>query len=115
MATLTAEQMAELLLGIARSQLAMADAMESAKSGFKSTHLRGQVESAARIKVNRPVSLADFPSRLLLQMLGRNAPTLDDVTEDLNALVSAGTSAGAGAGTEDLESLGIAGSLDVTK
>ena len=88
MATLTTEQAAELLLGIARSQLAMADAMESAKSGFKSTHLRGQVESAARIKVNRPVTLADFPSRLLLQMLGRNAPTLEDVTKDLQALMA---------------------------
>ena len=109
MATLTTEQMAELLLGIARSQLAMADAMESAESGFKSTHLRGQVESAARIKVNRPVSLADFPSRLLLQMLGRNAPTLDDVVKDLNELVSGG------AGTEELESLGITSSLDMTK
>ena len=94
MATVTTEQMAELLLGIARSQLAVADAMESAKTGFKSTHLRGTVESAARIKVNRPVTLADFPSRLLLQMLGRNAPTLEDVTQDLQALIEPGTSAG---------------------
>jgi len=88
MATLTTEHMAELLLGIARSQLAIADAMESGKAGFKSTHLRGQVESAARIKVNRPVTLADFPSRLLLQMLGRNAPTIEDVTKDLQALMA---------------------------
>jgi hypothetical protein len=93
MATLTTEQMAELLLGIARSQLAMADAMESGKAGFKSTHLRGQVESAARIKVNRPVTLADFPSRLLLQMLGRNAPTIEDVTKDLQALMAPGGTA----------------------
>jgi len=90
MATLTTEQAAELLLGIARSQLAVVDAMESAKTGFKSTHLRPQVESAARIKVNRPESLSDFPSRLLLQMLGRNAPTLEAVTEELKRLVEAG-------------------------
>jgi hypothetical protein len=94
MATVTTEQMAELLLGIARAQLAVADAMESAKSGFKSVHLRGTVESAARIKVNRPVTLADFPSRLLLQMLGRNAPTLQDVIQDLQALIEPGASAG---------------------
>jgi hypothetical protein len=91
MATVTTEQMAELLLGIARAQLAIADAMESAKTGFKSTHLRGTVESAARIKVNRPVTLADFPSRLLLQMLGRNAPTLEDVTNDLRGIIDAAT------------------------
>ena len=107
MSTLTTEQMAELLLGIARSQLAMADAMESAKSGFKSTHLRGAVESAARIKVNRPTALADFPSRLLLQMLGRNAPTVTDVAEDLQALLNSSANAD--------ESLGITGSLDMTR
>lgn len=103
MATVTTEQMAELLLGIARAQLAIADAMESAKTGFKSTHLRGTVESAARIKVNRPVTLADFPSRLLLQMLGRNAPTLEDVTNDLRGIIEAATPPAA------------ADSLDMTK
>ena len=96
MATLTTEQAAELVLGIARAQLAMADAMESAKAGFKSTHLRPQVESAARIKVNRPEALADFPSRLLLQMLGRNAPTIDDVAKDLQVLIDAGAKGAAG-------------------
>ena len=90
MAALSTEQAAELLLGVARAQLAMVDAMESAKAGFKSTHLRPQVESAARIKVNRPESLADFPSRLLLQMLGRNAPTLEDVIKDLQRLIEPG-------------------------
>ena len=103
MATVTTEHMAELLLGIARAQLAIADAMESAKTGFKSTHLRGAVESAARIKVNRPVTLADFPSRLLLQMLGRNAPTLEDVTHDLRGIIDAAPAPAA------------ADSLDMTK
>ena len=87
MSTLTTEQMAELLLGIARSQLAMADAVESLKAGFKATHLRNNVESAARIKMNRPETLADFPSRVLLQMLGRNAPTQEAVTVALKALL----------------------------
>ena len=91
MSTLTSEQVAELLLGIARSQLAIADAMESTKAGFKSTHLRSNVESAARIKMNRPVMLADFPSRLLLQMLGRNPPTLDAVKRELETLLSHST------------------------
>jgi hypothetical protein len=92
MASLTTQQAAELLVGIARAQLAMVDAIESAKAGFKSTHLRPQVESAARIKVNRPESLADFPARLLLQMLGRNPPTVEDVTKDLQELIAAGSS-----------------------
>ncbi|MBM3342459.1 MAG: hypothetical protein FJY56_10175 [Betaproteobacteria bacterium] len=97
MSNLSTEQMAELLLGIARSQLAMADAVESAKAGFKMTHLRPNVESAARVKMNRPLALADFPSRLLLQMLGRNPPTLDAVTRDLQALLAANTAVQSGA------------------
>ena len=88
MSSLTTEQVAELLLGIARSQLAIADAIESSKAGFKATHLRSNVESAARIKMNRPVVLADLPSRLLLQMLGRNPPALEAVQRDLSILLS---------------------------
>lgn len=87
MANLSTEQLAELLLGIARSQLAMADAIESTKAGFKATHLRPSVESAARIKMNRPVVLADYPSRLLLQMLGRNPPALEAVKRELESLL----------------------------
>ncbi len=109
MSTLTHEQLAELLLGVARSQLAMADAVESLKAGFKSTHLRNNVESAARIKMNRPETLADFPSRLLLQMLGRNAPTQEAVTAALKALLE---NLGAASGAVAADS---ADSLDMTK
>lgn len=104
MSDLTTEQLAELLLGIARSQLAMADAIESAKAGFKATHLRSNVESAARIKMNRPVVLSDFPSRLLLQMLGRNAPTQAMVTRDLQALLGQGAAAQGGGDSLDMTS-----------
>ena len=109
MSTLTTEQIAELLLGIARAQLAMADAVESSKAGFKGTHLRSSVESAARIKMNRPETLADFPSRLLLQMLGRNAPTQEAVTVALKALLENAHAAPAAAATDSGES------LDMTK
>ncbi len=105
MATLNTQQAAELLLGIARAQLAIVDAVESSKAGFKSTHLRATVESAARIKTNRPESLSDFPARLLLQMLGRNAPTLEQVTKDLSALLESAGAAAEPAGE----------SLDMTK
>ena len=94
MSSLTIEQVAELLLGIARSQLAIADAIESSKSGFKATHLRSNVESAARIKMNRPVVLADLPSRLLLQMLGRNPPALEAVERELRTLLSQSATVG---------------------
>jgi hypothetical protein len=88
MATLTSAQIAELLLGIARSQQAIIEAMENSKAGFKSTHFRPSIETAARIRTNRAETLADFPSRLLLQMLGRTGPDAAQVTKELEALLS---------------------------
>lgn len=114
---LTTEQLAQLLLGIARSQLAIADAVESAKAGFKATHLRATVESAARIKTNRPETLADLPSRLLLQMLGRNPPAQEAVVRDLASLLAA-HAAGDSAITLDMtENPAVASgmTLDMTK
>ena len=101
--TLSTAQVAELLLGVARSQLAIAEAMESARPGFKATHLRSNVEAAARIKMNRPETLVDFPSRLLLKMLGRNTPSTTDVVADLQALLA------------DISAVESSDSLDMTK
>jgi len=103
MSNLSTAQIAELLLGIARAQLAIADAIESSKAGFKESHLRANVESAARIKMNRPETLADVPARLLLQMLGRNPPTPDAVARELEAMLAQNVSVESGV------------SLDMTK
>jgi hypothetical protein len=117
MSSLTNEQLAELLLGIARAQLAMADAVESSKAGFKMTHLRPNIESAARIKMNRPETLADFPSRLLLQMLGRNPPTLEAVTHNLQTLLAAHGPASAAITLDMTENAEVASgmTLDMTR
>ncbi len=88
MAEVTTQQLAQLLLGIARAQNAMVEALENSKAGFKSTHFRPSIETASRIRSNLPESLADYPSRLLLQMLGRTAPDTDRVMRDLEALLS---------------------------
>jgi hypothetical protein len=45
------------------------------------------VETASRLRSNLPETLADYPSRLLLQMLGRTAPDADRVQRDLEALL----------------------------
>jgi hypothetical protein len=88
MAGITTQQLAQVLLGIARAQSAIVDALENSKAGFKSTHFRPAVETAARIRSNRPETLADYPSRLLLQMLGRTAPDVDVVLRDLENLLA---------------------------
>jgi hypothetical protein len=105
MSNVTTQQLAELLLGVARAQNAIIDAMENSNKGFKSGHFRPTLETVSRIRSNHPDSLVDFPSRLLLQMLGRNGPDVAQVTKSLDALL--GSSAGAAADGED--------SLDMTK
>jgi hypothetical protein len=123
MADITTQQLAQLLLGIARAQNAMADAVENLKTGFKTTHFRPAVETAARIRANRPETLADYPSRLLLQMLGRTPPDADAVLRDLETLLSApprpvpaaAPSAGASSSAPPPGPADDAASLDMTR
>jgi hypothetical protein len=89
MTDMTTQQVAQLLLGIARAQHAIVEAIESSKAGFKATHVRPVIETAARIRTNRPETLAEYPSRLLLQMLGRTAPDAETVLRDLEKLLAA--------------------------
>jgi hypothetical protein len=88
MADITTQQLAQILLGIARAQNAIVEAMENSKTGFRATHFRPAVESASRIRANRPDTLTDYPARLLLQMLGRTGPDLDAVQRDLERLLA---------------------------
>lgn len=88
MSQITTEQMAQLMLGVAKAQLAILDSVENMKAGFKFTHVRPTLETASRIRSNVQETLSDFPARLLLQMLGRNPPALERVVHDLEALVS---------------------------
>jgi hypothetical protein len=88
MTQITTRHLAQLMLGVARSQLAVVDSIENMKAGFKFTHVRPTIETASRIRSNHAETLADFPSRLLLQMLGRNPPDLDRVVHELEQLLS---------------------------
>jgi len=88
MSEITTQQLAQLLLGIARSQNAIIEALENSKAGFRSTHFRPSIETASRIRSNMQETLADYPSRLLLQMLGRTAPDSDRVLRDLENLLT---------------------------
>ena len=88
MSDITTQQLAQLVLGIARSQSAIIEALENSKAGFKSAHFRPSIEQASRIRSNMTETLADYPSRLLLQMLGRTAPDSDRVLRDLEILLA---------------------------
>jgi hypothetical protein len=125
MSDITTQQIAQLLLGIARAQNAMIEALENSKAGFKATHFRPSIETASRIRSNLPETLADYPSRLLLQMLGRTPPDSDRVLRDLeNLLRGGGAPAAAPPGSTAARAAGAAlsggpaddaDSLDMTK
>src|SRR4051812_10485461 len=85
----TTQQLAELLIGIARSQQAIIDGVESMKAGFKSTYLSPALDSVAKIRsTGRALTLQDFPARVLVQCQGRAGPNLEQVVRDLEDLLS---------------------------
>lgn len=88
MADISTHQLAELLVGIARAQQAIIEAVESSKPGFRSTHLSPALVNAARVRdMHRPLQLADLPARVLMQCMGRNGPDVDHIARDLAELL----------------------------
>ena len=86
---LTTQQLAEILIGIARSQQAIIDAIESSKAGFKGTYLAPALDSTAKIRsTGRPLTLLELPARVLLQCQGRAGPNAEQLVRDLEALLS---------------------------
>lgn len=86
---LTTHQLAEILIGIARSQQAIIEAIESMKAGFKGTYLAPALESVAKIRsTGRPLALQDFPARVLLQCQGRAGPNVEQIVRDLEIMLS---------------------------
>ena len=67
---LSVEQVAELLAGIARSQQAIVDAIESESGGWRNTHLLPKLTTASNMRLATP-RLIDIPSRILLRSQGR--------------------------------------------
>ncbi|HET9405220.1 MAG TPA: hypothetical protein VFO57_11630 [Burkholderiales bacterium] len=92
MANITTQQLAEIIIGVARSQQAIIDAVDSQKTGFKGSHLAPALDNAAKSRVTtRPLTLQEFPARVLLQCMGRAGPNVEQLTRDLEALLSGQT------------------------
>ncbi len=86
---LTSQQLAEILIGIARSQQAIIDAIDSSKPGFKGTYLSPALDGVAKIRsTGRTPTLQEFPARVLLQCQSRGGPNVEQVVKDLEALLS---------------------------
>lgn len=88
MANVTTQQLAELIIGVARAQQAIVDALESQRAGFRGSHLGPALDNAAKSRVTtRPLTLQEFPARVLMQCMGRAGPNVDQLTRDLEALL----------------------------
>ena len=81
--TLTHEQLAELLAGIARSQQAIVDAMDRAQPGFRGTYLLPTLNVAANLRIPQ-TRLLDLPSRILLRSQGRAPMDADTIQRSLH-------------------------------
>ncbi len=81
--SLTHEQLAELLAGIARSQQAIVDAMDRAQPGFRGTYLLPTLNVAANLRIPQ-TRLLDLPSRILLRSQGRVPMDADTIQRALS-------------------------------
>jgi hypothetical protein len=88
MVNMTSQQLAEMLIGIARAQQAIVEAAESQRAGFRG-HVASALQTAARNRnTGHTPTLMDFPSRVLLAHQGRSGPDLEQITRDLEALLN---------------------------
>jgi len=90
-------QLAELLMGIAKAQNAVIDAVERAQPGFRNNHVVPMLTTAANVRAPAP-RIQDMPARILLRMQGRAAFDVAQIQQDLEAaFASDGVSPGASA------------------
>ncbi len=81
-------QLAELLMGIAKAQCAIIDAIEGAEPGFKNNHAVPILTTTANVRAAVP-RIQDLPARILLRMQGRAAFDVAQIQQDLEAAFAA--------------------------
>ena len=91
---LTTAHLADVLIGIARAQNAVIDAMERASPGFRNTHAVPLITLAANMRAGDP-RMIDLPSRILMRLQGRVALDNAAVKADLERLMSGAPAAAA--------------------
>ena len=96
--SLTVEQLAELLAGIARAQQAIIDAIESDNGGWRNAHLLPKVTTAANLRLADP-RLIDLPSRILLRSQTRVPMDPATIARDLRLAMQSAPAAAAPAPT----------------
>src|SRR5712692_11865957 len=94
---ISAQQLAELLLGIARAQAAMIQGLENEMAGVRSGRIIPALQNVAHLRDHPQPTLTDLPVRVLLGTLGRQVPDASGLVRDLERLFSDGGGAAAAA------------------
>ena len=87
MLQMSAQQLAELLAGIARSQAALIQALENASPGTRSNHVMPALQNVAHLRDHPQPTLVDLPVRVLLNHMGRVGPDVAAIARDLERLL----------------------------
>jgi len=84
---ISAQQLAELLLGIARAQAAMIQGLENEMAGERSGRIIPALQNMAHLRDHPQPTLTDLPVRVLLGTLGRQVPDAAGLVRDLERLL----------------------------
>jgi hypothetical protein len=109
---LTTEHLADILIGIARAQNAVVEAMERASPGFRNNHALPLITIAANMRAGDP-RMIDLSARILMRLQGRVALDNAQVKADLERLTS-GKPAAAAAPAAAKPAAAPTGGLDFT-
>ena len=90
---ISAQQLAELLLGIARAQAAMVQGLENEMAGVRSGRIIPALQNVAHLRDHPNPTLTDLPVRVLLGTLGRQVPDIAGVVRDLERLLGGAAAA----------------------
>jgi len=95
---ISAQQLAELLLGIARAQAGIIQGLENEMAGVRSGRIIPALQNVAHLRDHPNPTLTDLPVRVLLGTLGRAVPDTASIIRDLERLFGAPAAAPAAAG-----------------
>jgi hypothetical protein len=86
MQIISPQHLAELLIGIARAQGALVQAVENEHPGFRSNRALPALQNVAHLRDHPEPTLVDLPVRILLATLGRAGPDAAAIVRDLERL-----------------------------
>jgi hypothetical protein len=84
---ISAQHLAQLLMGIARAQAAIVQGIENEMTGFRSGRAMPALQNVAHMRDHPEPTLTDLPIRILLTTLGgRTGPDAAAIVKDLERL-----------------------------